>query len=419
MNRQTQEFWGMNMLLIDDSNTRIHAYASAKCCVGIEKDLVEGRIYIISNFKVKDFLGDETYCPVKNKKHIYFTKDTKIHCDTDEGFRIEKYAFDLFNMSEIEKLASDNRFLVDMVGILKNRRPIMTSNKNSQEKHMLKFDLDDGKNSVPVTLFDAFALFVNKVMERLGAGDVIVVICCAKVNRYEGKPHLTNYPATRIFINPDHYCVDLMKNRDDELSDIDIGEEELIGPMLNLKEIAELTEEHIETEVCCELLVDKLDRVKKCFCLEALCSDQAGSVTIVLPHSSVVRIAQKNVEDLYSPEKEELGEHFFPPFLQLFERKKYVMTILISEQNIRDGSTVYEATEIGDVVDSSGQFTPSGQETVDQHVYSPMNIPVQTPPTAKSANSKVRSRKGVPVVQFDEYGEIGTDSRHDKKKKAK
>ncbi|XP_074324759.1 uncharacterized protein LOC141661650 isoform X1 [Apium graveolens] len=304
-------------------------------------------------------------------------------------------------------------------------------------------------NSVPVTLFDAFALFVNKVMERLGAGDVIVVICCAKVNRYEGKPHLTNYPATRIFINPDHYCVDLMKNRDDELSDIDIGEEELIGPMLNLKEIAELTEEHIETEVCCELLVDKLDRVKKwyvikctsclgvvdfaedkfkcnkcsrliphprrSFCLEALCSDQAGSVTIVLPHSSVVRIAQKNVEDLYSPEKEELGEHFFPPFLQLFERKKYVMTILISEQNIRDGSTVYEATEIGDVVDSSGQFTPSGQETVDQHVYSPMN----TPPTAKSANSKVRSRKGVPVVQFDEYGEIGTDSRHDKKKKAK
>ncbi|XP_074375097.1 uncharacterized protein LOC141716815 isoform X2 [Apium graveolens] len=208
--------------------------------------------------------------------------------------------------------------------------------------------------------------------------------------------------------------------------------------MLNLKEIAELTEEHIETEVCCELLVDKLDRVKKwyvikctsclgvvdfaedkfkcnkcsrliphprrSFCLEALCSDQAGSVTIVLPHSSVVRIAQKNVEDLYSLEKvvkywnclyshivihffirsdvtvdvklmmKELGEHFFPPFLQLFERKKYVITILISEQNIRDGSTVYEATEIGDVVESSGQFTPSGQETVDQHVYSPMNV---------------------------------------------
>ncbi|XP_074377234.1 uncharacterized protein LOC141718751 [Apium graveolens] len=224
MNRQTQEFLGMNMLLIDDSNTRIHAYASAKYCVGIEKDLVEGRIYIISNFKVKDFLGDETYRPVRNKKHIYFMKDTKINCDTDEGLRIKKYVFDLFHMSEIEKLASDNRFLVDMVGILKNRRPIMMSNKNSQEKHMLKFDLADGSNSVPVTLFDAFALFVNKVMERLGAGDVVVVICCAKVNRYEGKPHLTNYPASRIFINPDHYCVDLMKNRDDGLSDVDIGD---------------------------------------------------------------------------------------------------------------------------------------------------------------------------------------------------
>ncbi|KAL8115588.1 hypothetical protein AgCh_022184 [Apium graveolens] len=80
---------------------------------------------------------------------------------------------------------------------------------------------------------------------------------------------------------------------------------------------------------------------------------------------------------------------------------------------------MYEATEIGDVVDSSGQFTPSGQETVDQHVYSPINIPVQTPPTAKSANSKVRSRKGVPVVQFDEYGEIGTDSRRDRHKRVR
>ncbi|KAL8100117.1 hypothetical protein AgCh_032395 [Apium graveolens] len=146
-------------------------------------------------------------------------------------------------------------------------------------------------------------------MSRQGSG-------CLEGNEQTNPRILGNeYVANRrLWLRIEKYAFDLFHmseteklasdNRDDGLSDVDIGEEELIGPMLNLKEIAELTEEHIETGVCCELLVDKLDRVKKCFCLEALCSDQAGSVIIVSPHSSVVRIAQKNVEDLYSPEKE-------------------------------------------------------------------------------------------------------------------
>lgn len=72
----------------------------------------EGRIYVLTNFKVKDYLGDETYRAVRNQKHIYFTAHTKIEKDVDFCLPIERNAFDLFYMGELENLAKDNRFLV-------------------------------------------------------------------------------------------------------------------------------------------------------------------------------------------------------------------------------------------------------------------------------------------------------------------
>lgn len=74
--------------------------------------MTEGAIYILSNFKVKEFVGDETYRPVRNKKHIFFTPNTELKKYLGDGLTIEEFAFDLFYMGEIEKLADDNRFLI-------------------------------------------------------------------------------------------------------------------------------------------------------------------------------------------------------------------------------------------------------------------------------------------------------------------
>lgn len=62
---------------------------------------------------MKDFLGDENYRPVRNSKHIYFSKDTKWTRDNSENpLKIDKYAFELVHMKDIAKMANDNRFLV-------------------------------------------------------------------------------------------------------------------------------------------------------------------------------------------------------------------------------------------------------------------------------------------------------------------
>lgn len=46
------------------------------------------------------------------------------------------------------------------------------------------------------------------------------------------------------------------------------------------------------------------------FCVETLCSDHTGTVTVILPHCQVTKIVHKNVEDLYSLEKEVVYLHY-------------------------------------------------------------------------------------------------------------
>ena len=83
------------------------------------KDIKEGEVYVISNLKVKDYLGDEKYRAVRNKKHIYIyiyvTAHTQFKKCTNGGLQIENYAFDLFHLEDIRKLADDNRFLIGML----------------------------------------------------------------------------------------------------------------------------------------------------------------------------------------------------------------------------------------------------------------------------------------------------------------
>ena len=91
-----------------------------------------------------------------------------------------------------------------------------------------------------VTFFNLFGESFEKEMKAVGDSEVIIVIAFARVNKYEGqlyKPlsttklstilrkliawnqyhigelYLANYPATRFYINPKHYCVKEFQER--------------------------------------------------------------------------------------------------------------------------------------------------------------------------------------------------------------
>ncbi|KAK1373418.1 hypothetical protein POM88_029611 [Heracleum sosnowskyi] len=142
------------MIFLDDSNNRLHAFMSTKNAEKLAEEIIEGQIYVLSNFKVKQYLGHETYRPVRSDKHIYFTEHTTLLKESSPGLQIEQYAFDLFALEEIEKNADDNRFLIDVAGIVRTTPRLVSTIKNNIETKRLMFQITDGRSTVNVTLFN-------------------------------------------------------------------------------------------------------------------------------------------------------------------------------------------------------------------------------------------------------------------------
>ena len=64
------------------------------------------------NFAVKKYNGDETHRAVRNETHIYFTQETKFLKDSEQGLEILPQTFDLFKLSDVDRLKEDNRYLI-------------------------------------------------------------------------------------------------------------------------------------------------------------------------------------------------------------------------------------------------------------------------------------------------------------------
>ncbi|KAL1804946.1 hypothetical protein ACET3Z_028014 [Daucus carota] len=447
--REKQEFWGINMVLIDDSNARIHAFANSKYCDNLLKEIKEGEVYVMSNFKVKDYLGDEKYRAVRNKKHIFFTPHTQFKKCEKVGLQIEKYAFDLFHYDEIEKLADDNRFLIDMVGKVKNVQELIKITKDEEEKTLFKFQISNGSSTVPVTFFDQFGQNVEKQFANYDSNNLYVIISFAKVGRYEGMPHLSNYPATRVFVNPKHYSVQELKRSWTEKKKEPVvhtihKEEcavEIPRKIITVKDIKNLEANYGEDSVLCEVTVKrftdqknwyfrkctgcdlelenedgkfKCSRANGCgriipypdkrFRLCTLCSDDSGSVAIVFPDHEITRIIDKTVIDLHAECADEAEEEKFPEILNKFIKQKYTINLSIHQDNLKKGSTVYHANEILHAQEKADSFDPNSATVVDVGDFSLESgtdaNAKQTPNTGNSTNMKTRPRNTIEPVAF-------------------
>ncbi|KAL1805355.1 hypothetical protein ACET3Z_028423 [Daucus carota] len=454
MNRETQEFWGINMLLIDDSNNRIHAFANAKLCDDRFKTLKEGDIYILKNFKVKDYLGDETYRAARTKQHVFFTSHTEFLKDVTKGLQIEKYAFDLIDLGQIEKFADDKWFLIDMVGKVENVQELIKSNKDDDDKTRFKFDISDGSYTVKVTFFDMFGQHVENELSKFPKDSTFVIISCARVGRYEGIPHLSNYPATRIFINPDHHSVkDLRKswgtkNKVEIRSSIVTETTTMTNTppikILTVKDIRNLNADFKEDSAYCQVVAKRFSDqnswyFRKCtgcdlelenvagkfvcsqkqgcgrtipypdkrFRVCIFCSDQSGTLAIIFQDYEINRIIDKTVIDLQADCADEKDEDKFPEILNTLLKKKYTIKVYINKENLTKGSTIYEAKEIIQEVEKVGTHDPNPVISVGMvapemdEITEVEGITNKTPDTEKSTNMKIRARKQMEPVEFN------------------
>lgn len=131
----------------------------------------EGQIYNVQNFKVKFYNGDETQRAIRNEKHIYFSADTIIEKYDGPGLKIPDHSFDLFPLSSMLGMLTDNRFLTgtvpahmcghrqmyvffnganvvsyaDVIGVITAVQDRAVYMKNEVEKSHVLFTITDGK----------------------------------------------------------------------------------------------------------------------------------------------------------------------------------------------------------------------------------------------------------------------------------
>ncbi|KAK1355168.1 DUF223 domain-containing protein [Heracleum sosnowskyi] len=361
--RETNELRGYNLIFIDDCNARIHAFIPPQISAKYEAYLKEGQIYNLSDFTVKYYIGDETSRSVRTDKHIYFTTDTKLIKDEEEGMKIEPQCFDFFYLEDVQNTKNDNRYLIDVVGVLDNVPRKILYKKNDVEKSNVKFTLFDGRCYANVTFFNDFGDTFLKNLEDDLEEPVIIIIASAKITEWNDEVSLTNYPATRFYINSKHHSVKEIRNRIADKSFYVLGfeDEEDIGiPCLTVKELFNLKEDYIEKRVQCKVTVKKIEKKvkwytnycakcdidielvdKKYQCgqcgkiypypdkryqLTTLCSDSSGTIPIIWNDEEVIRLCGKTVYDLIADDEEVEDGDKFPAVLKEFEKKKITIS---------------------------------------------------------------------------------------------
>ncbi|KAK1351308.1 hypothetical protein POM88_054472 [Heracleum sosnowskyi] len=370
INRMTQEFRGLNVIFIDDSNLRIHAFLSAKICDLFPKPPKEGGIYSLSNFHVRVYSDDEKNRAVRFSKHIYFANHTQLTLEEDNITNIAPYAFDLYELNDVKKFVSDSRFLIDVVGIIEDCNMKCVRSREDESKMHIKFRITDGRSVVNVTFFNTLSEDLEKELKNMKEEPVTIIIASAKVNEHEGALCLNNYPATRFYLNTDHYSVKIMKERllDPTFSIKEkVAEEGNAPPIFTVADIKKLPKEYTESKELdilegrykCLKCVRNIPYPDKRFRLATICNDTTGILAIVFPDNEIQRILGKNAFDV----ADEVGDDMtFPLVLKYFEKKEFLVTLKIGERNLNKSSNIYTAIELNDPVESLGNHSPKKVE---------------------------------------------------------
>ncbi|KAK1387360.1 hypothetical protein POM88_015538 [Heracleum sosnowskyi] len=443
--RQTGEFRGYNIIFFDDYSSRIHAFITAPIVEQFEHKLKEGQIYKIRNFQVKKYNGDETSRTVRNDQHIYFTNDTIFEKDDLPGLKIPNYNFDIYNLDELQAMKNDNRFLTDMVGVIEEVHPKAVYEKDTVTKSHVAATISDGRTNVNVTFFNEFGDAFLEAYEKEQQKPVIIIIASAKPSEWKEALNVTNFPATRFYLNIHHSAVQNLRNRHATpnfyVMDIDEEDDPSKLPMMKVNELRKLNESSVQvtlkkfdekmnwyTPFCikCEKDLKLVDDTYKCcgrtwpypdirFRLYSLCSDQTGSIAIIWPDDEITRLTGKSVYDVQAEETEVPGVNKIPDILKSFEKKKYNITIMLTEENLKEGSNVYNAANISKPLEMTDTHSPNTKKTVqgqeNKKSDNKTNKDIQSfgnSPTTENSTNRSRPRPQVEPIEIDLDASIKT-----------
>lgn len=381
-----EAFKGLNLLLLDDKDCRIHAFVPGNIIDNHEDKLLEGNICSISNFSVKDYKSDEKFRCINSDKQIMFTTYTEVKKFDEDDSLIANNIFDFYDLADLSLIANDNTHLTDVIGVIEKDLPLAhLVNRFGHQQTQIKITIVDGRSSVNVTFWDSLAEEFEIALNNVTIYPVIIIIASAKITSWQGTKHntpqleISNVTATRFYLNYDHHDVINLRRM---LHKPMFAKYNFTNPLpekintFSIAEIRHLGIDYIEKEVICGIKVTSVfdtthwffyqcsscfkiiepnngifhcyrccDRIVPhpyknwCFSIEA--EDHSGNIEIVLMDREA-----RTILGIYAPSSITQDEETIPEVVKTMVNKYYTVKLQIKRANVEEKSFTYVATGI-------------------------------------------------------------------------
>ncbi|KAL1818393.1 hypothetical protein ACET3Z_013262 [Daucus carota] len=312
----------------------------------------------------------------RNKKRTRFVKNMEQSSQTSSPSLSESSEYREKKKKTRKKAKLDKRLKklnkkIHVCGAVKDPQDLRDYvNDNDEQKQQKKFTLTDGSTDVGVTLFDDFAKQFEEAIKNIGSGNKFVIISSAKIGKFQGDVNLTNYPATRFYINPEHPAVKKLQKRAEKnnfLAEKEVIPTQLENVAIDDMSITDIKNLNKEGKVGCKC--NECGRFfpwpQKRFRLFVLCTDKTGALPLVLGDGEIRRLTGKMVFDV-----------------ELDLTEEYGFTILVNEENILKNSEVYEVCDVQINVDESVENATDVQQisedAEDDQMLDEMHVETET-----------------------------------------
>ncbi|AES99245.1 replication factor A protein 1 [Medicago truncatula] len=189
----------LEMVLIDEMGTKIHASVRKQLFYVFQSKLSEGKVYEMSCFSVAPSVG--SYRTTLHPYKIVFQMTTKVQAC--EGASIPSLGISLCKIADVCQHTSDHDYLVDVLGFMTGISVEREYVRDGKVTKMVIFEITDASGKCECALFGQYVDTLNKLMGKSGGGMPIILVQFAKVKIFRDKASLQNVMnTTRILINP-------------------------------------------------------------------------------------------------------------------------------------------------------------------------------------------------------------------------
>ncbi|XP_028766522.1 replication protein A 70 kDa DNA-binding subunit A-like [Neltuma alba] len=196
-----EEISSLEMILRDEDGDNIHATVKTAFLRRHRKNFEEGKIYLVSYFYVSPNTG--SYRTTDHPYRANFIFSTSVRPYADDG-KINNFGFAFRSFSEILSNQFDDRYLIDVIGLLTGVGEKEECNVNGRTQFRLDVELmDEGKEKLECTLSGDFTNEVLQHVSRVHTGSTIIIIQLCKVREFKGKRKVSNSMySSRLLIHP-------------------------------------------------------------------------------------------------------------------------------------------------------------------------------------------------------------------------